>query len=89
MISHTTEDFRETFARLPSRVQETARKNFRLWRENPSHPSLEFKKAHTRRLIYSIRVGMGWRALGAVEGGHITWFWIGSHSAYNKLLTRL
>ena len=89
MISHLTESFRKAFADLPEHVRNTARKNYRLWKENSSHPGLEFKKAHTRRPIYSVRVGMGWRALGIVEGDRIAWFWIGSHSDYNNLLSRL
>ena len=32
---------------------------------------------------------MGWRALGVVEGDHITWFWIGSHSDYEQLISRI
>ena len=89
MISHLTADFRKLFDALPPDVQQNARKNYKLWRENPAHPSLDFKKAHTRREAYSIRVGMGWRALGLVEGDCILWFWIGSHNAYSKLLRQL
>ena len=89
MKSHLTDSFRKAFAKLPDQVQATARKNYLLWRENPSHPSLEFKKAHTRRPIYSVRIGMGWRALGIVEGERIAWFWIGSHNDYDNLLSRL
>ncbi len=89
MISQLTESFQKAFANLPGRVQTTARKNYLLWKENPSHPSLDFKRAHTRRHIYSVRVGMGWRALGIVEGDRIAWFWIGSHNDYNNLLSRL
>ncbi len=89
MISHLTASFRKAFASLPAHVRVTARKNYRLWKDNPSHPSLEFKKAHTRRPIYSVRVGMGWRALGIVDGDRIAWFWIGSHNDYNNLLSRL
>ena len=42
-------DFRKLFAALPPDVQRKARKNYKLWRENPAHPSLDFKKTHTRR----------------------------------------
>ena len=89
MISHLTEEFRECFRKLPERIQKTARKNYELWRQDPSHPSLEFKKVHTKRPIYSVRVGIGWRALGIREGDTILWFWIGSHSAYDKLIDQL
>jgi len=46
MKSSRTQDFRKLFSKLPNRVQETAKKNYQLWRENPSHPSLEFKKVN-------------------------------------------
>jgi hypothetical protein len=89
LISHLSDAFRRCFRELPEDIQRKARKNYRLWREDPSHPSLEFKRAHTRRPIYSIRVGIGWRALGIREGDTIIWFWIGPHSTYEKLLEKL
>lgn len=39
-----------------------------------------------RPLIYSIRIGQGYRALGERAGNEITWYWIGSHSEYDKLI---
>jgi hypothetical protein len=89
VISHLTEEFRERFRRLPDRIQRIARKNYGLWQQNPSHPSLEFKRVHPRRPIYSVRVGTGWRALGTREGEVMLWFWIGSHNAYEKLIDQL
>lgn len=89
MISHLTEEFRECFQKLPERIRKTARKNYEIWKRDPAHPSLEFKRVHTRRPIYSVRVGLGWRALGTRTGDVILWFWIGSHNAYEKLLDRL
>ena len=88
MISNLTPRFRKCFRELPASVQ-TAKKNYGLWKENPGHPSLDFKRAHTRRPIHSIKVGMGWRALGVVEGDRIAWFWIGSHNDYTNLLAQL
>lgn len=87
MKSQLTEDFIECFDRLPQQVQELARRNYRLWCENPSHRSLRFKRVHTLDEIYSIRIGIGWRALGRMDGDTITWFWIGSHADYDKLLS--
>ena len=29
-------------------------------------------------------VGIGWRALGLVDGGSIIWFWIGSHADFDR-----
>lgn len=87
MKSKLESEFIERFADLPERVKKTARKNYRLWQDNPSHPSLEFKKISSKMPIYSVRVGIGWRAVGVMEDSEtIAWFWIGSHSSYDKLI---
>lgn len=90
MKSELTDEFIQSFADLPERVQKTARKNYKLWKENPAHPSLEFKKLNTKQPIYSVRAGIGWRAVGVMKNPEtIVWFWIGSHSNYDKLLKHL
>ena len=52
---------------LPSEIRVLAQKSYRLFRDNPSHPSLQFKKIHDAESIYSIRVTLGYRAL-AISG---------------------
>jgi hypothetical protein len=91
MNSELDEDFIKLFRELPERVQRTARKNYRLWRETPGHPSLEFKPVEAAENHFSIRVGVGWRAVGVLRKADdtIIWFWIGSHSEYDYLLKRL
>lgn len=90
MKSELTEEFREYFGKLPDSVKKTARKNYQIWQNNHHHPSLEFKKLNTRQSIYSVRVGIGWRAVGIMKDTDtIIWFWIGSHSEYDKLLKSL
>jgi hypothetical protein len=66
-----------------------ARKAYQLFRENPSHPSLQFKKIHATEPIYSVRVTLGYRALGLVEEDEVTWFWVGNHADYDRLLKSL
>jgi putative hemolysin len=89
MNSVATKRFWDCFAALEDRVQQQALTAYRLWRDNPSHRSLDFKQVHTRRPIVAVRIGLHWRALGVREGGTVIWFWIGSHADYDKLLTRL
>jgi hypothetical protein len=90
MKSELTDEFIKCFADLPERVQKTARKNYKLWKQNPSHPSLEFKKLNIKQATYSVRAGIGWRAVGVMKDSEtIVWFWIGSHSNYDKLLKNL
>jgi len=90
MRSELTDDFVKCFAKLPEIVKQTARKNYKLWKQNPTHQSLEFKKLNTKETVYSVRVGIGWRALGVLKKPDtIVWFWIGSHGEYDKLIKRL
>jgi hypothetical protein len=84
--SKVTDDFVDCFRRLPDAVKSQARKNYRLWRADPSHPSLHFKRVHRHDKLYSVRVGIGWRAVGLLQGDTVHWFWVGSHADYDKLL---
>jgi hypothetical protein len=87
MTSRITEDFLNCFARLPGEVQTQARKSYRLWKQNPAHPSLHFKRVSRRDPLYSVRVGLGWRVLGLLDGDTVTWFWVGSHAEYDNLIS--
>lgn len=90
MKSELTDGFIQKFSNLPERVKKTARKNYKLWKQNPSHPSLEFKKLNTTEPVYSVRAGVGWRAVGVMKNSDtIVWFWIGSHADYDQLLRKL
>lgn len=89
MTSRTTDRFRKAFQKLPPNVRRQARAAYRLWRQNPSHPSLQFKRVHATEPIYSVRVGIGWRAVGVKTGDTVVWFWIGSHADYDNLLSNL
>lgn len=86
MKSYVTADFIASFRALPDSVKDQARKSYRLWRANPYHPSLHFKRVHPTEPLYSVRIGLGWRALGLLEDDSITWFWIGSHGEYDRLI---
>ena len=54
MNSRVTEDFILCYARLPANVRELARRAYRLWRSNPSHPGIQFKRTSgfTQRISY-------------------------------------
>jgi len=87
--SHLTEDFVERFRRLPRRIQDLARKNYCLRKCDPTHSSLDLKQVSQRSPIFSVRVGIGWRAVGIKREDTMIWFWIGSHAEYDHLLRRL
>jgi len=87
--SRATPRFWAAYRELPPETRELARKAYRLFRDNAWHPSLHFKKVHDRDPIYSVRVTLGYRALGLLEDQEITWFWIGTHAEYDRLLAKL
>ena len=89
MTSHTTERFRAAFRDLPEHIQRRAREAYRLWQSDPWHASLQFKQVHPNRPIFSVRIGLGWRALGVRRDDVMIWFWIGSHADYDRLLSQL
>jgi hypothetical protein len=86
MHSRITKRFRDAFDGLPAHVQREARATFALWRRGPYHPSLRFKQVHPTKLIWSVRVGPGYRVLGVRDGNQMIWFWIGSHADYDRLV---
>ena len=89
MNSSVTKEFRKLLELLPPEVREQAERAYALWRLDPYHPSLQFKQVSRRQQIYSVRVGIGYRALGLREDDHVFWFWIGSHTQYDQFLKRL
>ncbi len=88
MESSVTPEFRQAFEALPTAIQQKARAAYRLWRDNPRHPSLRFKRVHVSEPIFSVRIDLGWRALAVVTDERALWFWIGSHADYDKLLSQ-
>jgi hypothetical protein len=87
--SRTTATFRTLLAAAPAAVQAKAQSAYRVWSENPSHPSLRHKKVHDTLPIYSVRIDLDWRCVGVLREGVMIWFWIGAHREYEKLLSRI
>lgn len=86
MKNRRTKKFRDAFERLPLAVQKQAREAYRLFKENPYYPSLHFECIDRQASIYSVRIGLHYRAVGIREGNTMIWFFIGSHEDYNHLL---
>jgi len=86
MNSRTTERFRKAFLGLPKHVQRQAKEAYKLFKQNPNHPSLRFKQVHATKLIYSVRISLNYRAVGVRDKDDLVWFWIGSHTDYEKLI---
>jgi hypothetical protein len=69
-------------------VKRSARQAYQRFRQNPAHPALHFKLVLPDENIYSVRIGRNYRALGAMSRpGQIVWFWIGTHSEYDGILS--
>lgn len=84
MKSSGTSKFWQAYRQLPESIRELARKNYRLWMRDPRHPSLHFKKIGG---VWSIRVGIGHRALAIETADGYCWIWIGSHADYDALIS--
>jgi hypothetical protein len=89
MISRITTEFRKAYLELPGDVRRLARRAFVSWKKDPAHPSLAFKQIHASMPIYSVRIGLHWRALAVQRNYGWLWYWIGSHAEYDKILRNL
>ncbi len=81
-MHRTTERFRQCFEGLPDNAQSVAKSSFQLLKDNPRHPSLHFKKIGE---LWSVRVGLAYRALAVQDGNDYIWVWIGNHDEYKRL----
>jgi hypothetical protein len=89
MNSKATERFWKCYDELPLAVRKLAKEAYKQFLRDPYYPSLHFKQIHSTRPVFSVRITKNYRAVGIVQGEEIVWFWIGSHSDYNKLLKQL
>lgn len=80
--------FWENYRRLPDKIQKLADKNYQLLKADPTHPSLHFKKVGKNKQLWSVRVGINYRALAVERPEGIVWFWIGNHADYDELVSR-
>ena len=83
-MSHfTTPQFWNLYNALPRDVRDLADRCFALLQQDPSHPSLHFKKVGR---YWSARVGLHYRVLARERAEGMVWFWIGPHAEYDGLL---
>ena len=84
MISRTRPSFWRAYAALDPRVRHAAREAYRLFAQNPDHPSLRFKKLQGYVNVLSVRINDQYRAVGERDGDTIEWAWIGSHNHFDN-----
>ncbi|MDR4521315.1 MAG: hypothetical protein R3E36_12110 [Nitrosomonas sp.] len=88
MISHTTEKFWKLYSALPADIRKQAKIAYIQFKNNPYHPGLQFKRVHSSKPVYSVRISLDYRAVGIVDNAEILWLWIGSHGEYEKILQK-
>ena len=87
MKSFATPEFWRRCRALPVALRRLALKNYRLWKEDPRHPGLRFKRVGPN--TWSARIGDNYRAVAVRVPEGFVWFWIGPHKDYERLITSL
>jgi len=85
-MHRTTSRFWKCFEKLPFHIRRIAEGNFSLLKENPRHPSLHFKRVGK---LWSVRVGLSYRALAVEDGTDFIWMWIGTHDEYERMIIQM
>jgi hypothetical protein len=88
MKSSTTQRFWKCYGELSEEVKNQAKEAYITFSKNPYHPSLHFKRVHSTKPIFSVRITKDYRSLGVLDGNEVVWFWIGSHKEYDTLVKR-
>jgi hypothetical protein len=83
--SVATRRFWQLFQALPLEAKDLAIKTYRLWRKNPSHPSLHYRHLKGSPDRFTVRIGKHYRAIGLHSKDTVTWVWIGTHAEYDRL----
>ena len=81
--SKTLPTFWDRYNDLPGHIQRRANKQFSLFFVNPEHPSIQLKPVGE---FWSARVTAAYGALAIREENVLTWFWIGTHDEYKRLI---
>ncbi|MHB8512087.1 MAG: ParE family toxin-like protein [Actinomycetota bacterium] len=85
MIHHASRAFWSAYNELPDDIKKRADEAFARLKQDHSHPSLHFKKVGRFR---SARIGLQYRALAVVSNDDLIWFWIGTHTEYDRLVKK-
>ena len=83
-MHRTCRRFWRCYDALSAEAQKTADRAFDLLKSDPRHPSLHFKNVGK---LWSVRVGIHYRALAVPDGEDFVWVWIGTHAEYDHLTT--
>jgi hypothetical protein len=87
VTSRTRPSFWRAYRALDSVAQSAARDSYAIFLQEPSHPSLRFKKLGGYEHVWSVRINQQYRAVGERKGDTIWWSWIGTHNEFDKLFS--
>ena len=81
-----TQRFSRSFSKIPSSIQQKARKQIELFLKNISHPSLHTEKLQPKeKNIWSFRINKSYRVIFTILPQEtIVFLDIGSHAIYRK-----
>jgi len=81
VTSRALASFWKCYEQLPQQIQKLADRKFALFKSNPRHPSLGFKK---KGGVYTVDIRRNYRAIARERSGNYYWFWIGTHEDYHN-----
>ncbi|TAN35775.1 MAG: hypothetical protein EPN23_10255 [Verrucomicrobia bacterium] len=83
-MHRATRRFWHCYDLLLPEAQRLADHSFALLKCDSRHPSLHFKKVGK---LWSVRVGIHYRALAVADEAGFLWVWIGTHAEYDRLIS--
>ena len=86
MISHTTPEFWDAFSKLNPEIQRKVQRAYELFKDNPRHPGLRFKRVQGTGNRCSVRIDSNYRVVGRVYGDLVSWYWVGPHDEYDRMI---
>lgn len=90
MADYRASSFKDCMAKLDSSVQRQFRRAYLEYRRNPQAVKFEQKGRMPSGIpVYGARIDGNFRALASVKNGDVIWFWAGTHTDYDRLLTKL
>ena len=76
----TTDDFWDEYENLPNDVKKSADEAYKIFKENPDHPGLNFERLSSKDKLFSVRLNRGYRAYAKeIEHGLLKWYMINIH----------
>jgi hypothetical protein len=88
MKSKRTKLFKKLYDKLSDEIKNNAIKQYKLFKQNPNHPSLRTKMLGSTKndtiKVFEVSIGMGYRATYFIEQNIYVWFWIGTHDSFDK-----